>query len=158
MATQTKGLTQEGEGTSVGAGFILPGKKMGMKKEKNKEGGQEKKKKRGSSHCSRTFDVPKGERAQRGAPALSPLLFLALVFCLFFSRFCCASVRCRISAGAGFLSLLQDTSQSLPLQFSLGLSSTLTSSPSYSSLPNRFAATVSFSSLSHICICFFHFF
>jgi hypothetical protein len=121
----TKGLTQEGEG----AGFILPGKKMGMTKAKNKEKKRrwagEKKKRRGSSHCSRTSDVPKGERAQRGAPALSPFLFLALVFCLFFSRFCCASVRCRISAGAGFLSLLQDTSQSLPLQFSLALSPTL---------------------------------
>jgi hypothetical protein len=72
------------------------------KEKKRKEEGQEKKKRK-SSHCSRTFDVPKGERAQRGAPALSPLLFLALVFCLFISRFCCASVRCRISAGAGFL-------------------------------------------------------
>jgi hypothetical protein len=33
MATQRKGLTQEGEG----AGFILPGKKRGMTKAKDKE-------------------------------------------------------------------------------------------------------------------------
>jgi hypothetical protein len=37
MATQREGLTQEGEGTTVGAGFILPGKKMGRTNAKNKE-------------------------------------------------------------------------------------------------------------------------
>jgi hypothetical protein len=70
--------------------------------DERKEEGQEGKRK--GSHCSRTFDVPKGERAQRGAPVLSPLLFLALVFCLLIfkplllrecalSHFC----RCRFS-------------------------------------------------------------
>ncbi len=86
-----------------------------------------------------------------------PFCFWRLCFvCLFFSRFCCASVRCRISAGAGFLSLLQHTNQWLPLQFSLGLSPTLFLLLLI--LLFLIAATVSFSSLTHICICFFHFF
>jgi hypothetical protein len=127
MATQRKGLTQEGESTSVGAGFILPGKKRGMPKEKNKEGRGGRRKKEEVLIVPELLTFPKVSVHREAHLRFLPFRFwrLCFVFCLFFSRFCCASVRCRISAGAGFLSLLQHTSQSLPLQFSLGLSPTL---------------------------------